>query len=103
MSVRSLIRFVPKPGREADFEAAFEAAGMLTRPSAVEGFLGAELLRSCETPAEYCVIGEWRSPEAYARWQELSLRGADPKRVAALLDTLVEPAPGRLFVGVASA
>jgi len=99
--VRSVIRFVSKPGREADFEAAFEASGMLTRPAEIDGFLGAELLRSTEAPSEYYVIGEWDSPEAYAQWQRSSLRGADPASAAALLETLVDPEPGRLFRQIA--
>lgn len=48
MPVQSVIHFVVKPGRAADFELAFQAAGMLTRPSIFEGFHGAELLRSHE-------------------------------------------------------
>ena len=102
MGVRSLIRFSVKPGRESDFEAAFEASGMLTRPLAIEGFLRAELLRSRATPAEYYVIGQWDSAEAYASWQKASLVGADARVTAGLLDTLVDPKPGRLFDVIAS-
>lgn len=96
----SLIRFRPKPGRERDFEAAFEATGMSTRPRAIEGFLGARLVRSTEEPVEYLVIGEWRTPADYAAWQERSGRDADPDAFRRLLDTLVDPKPGRLFAPV---
>ena len=102
MRVRSVIRFAVKPGREEDFEAAFEAAGMLTRPAQVEGFRGAELLRSDDAPTEYYVLGAWDSREAYARWQRVSVEGAATDSATALLDTLVDPAPGRLFRSVAS-
>ena len=103
MSVQSIIRFTVKPGREADFESAFEASGMLSRPRAIEGFLGAQLLRSHDAPREYYVIGNWSSAEAYALWQEASLAGADTTSRAALIDTLDNPRPGRLFHTVSSA
>jgi heme-degrading monooxygenase HmoA len=102
VSVHSLIRFVVKPGREAEFEAALEAAGMLTRPAAVEGFIGADLLRGEGAPTEYYVIGRWRSPEAYARWQEISVAGAGGDPATALFDSLHDVAPGRLLTAVAT-
>ena len=96
----SLIRFRPKPGRERDFEAAFEATGMSTRPRAIDGFLGARLVRSTGEPIEYVVIGEWRTPADYAAWQERSGRDADPDAFRRLLDSLVDPKPGRLYAPV---
>lgn len=102
MPVRSILRFDVQAGREADFENAFEASGMLTRPKAVAGFLGAELLRSDDSPTEYYVIGRWASAEAYAQWQQVSLEAPDARSTASLFDTLVDPRPGRLFSAVST-
>ncbi len=100
MPFTSVIRFHVKPREDASFEAAFEAAGMLTRPDAINGFLGAKLLRSETEPLEYLVIGEWQTREAYGDWQAVSSRTADAEALARLLETLVDPKPGRLFACV---
>jgi heme-degrading monooxygenase HmoA len=96
----SVIRFQVKPGREADFEAAFRDAGMLTRPRAVSGYLGADLVRATDAPGEYLVLGRWASAEAYAGWQAVSMADAPREALRRLVDTLVDPAPGRGFVTV---
>jgi heme-degrading monooxygenase HmoA len=100
--VRSVIRFEVKPGREADFEAAFAASGMLTRPSAVDGFMEAELLRAVDRPSEYVVIGSWASVSAYRDWQAISAAGAPREALARLVDTLIDPRPGLVFAVAAS-
>lgn len=100
-AVRSLIRFTVKPGREADFEAAFAACGMLTRPRAIAGFVEAELVRGLEDPAEYLVIGRWADQAAYAAWQARSLEGVTAAQRQALLDTLLDPLPGAAYAVVA--
>jgi heme-degrading monooxygenase HmoA len=96
----SVIRFQVKPGREADFEAAFRDAGMLTRPRAVPGYLGADLVRSADATGEYLVLGRWTSAEAYAAWQAIAAQDAPREALRRLVDTLVDPAPGRGFVTV---
>ena len=67
------------PGREADFEAAFDSA----RPIIAQtpGFVDLRLARSIETPNEYLLLVRWESVEAheigfrgspgYERWREL--------------------------------
>lgn len=99
--VRSVIRFTVKPGREADFEAAFAACGMLTRPRAIEGFVEAELVRGLENRGEYLVIGRWADQAAYAAWQARSLEGVTAQQRQALLETLVNPRPGGAYEVVA--
>jgi heme-degrading monooxygenase HmoA len=102
VSVRSVIRFTVKLGREAEFEAAFGACGMLTRPRAIAGYLEAELVRGLENPAEYLVIGRWADQAAYAAWQARSLEGVTAEQRQALLDTLVDPRPGAAYAVVAA-
>lgn len=99
-AVRSVIRFTVKPGREADFEAAFAACGMLTRPRPVAGFIQAELVRGVTAPGEYLVIGRWADQTAYEAWQARSLEGVSPELGRALLETLVDPKPGAAYVVV---
>ena len=71
MSYTSIIRFLVKPGRESTFEAAFAETGMLQRPSAINGFVKAELVRSLDDPSAYYVVGEWETEQAYADWEAL--------------------------------
>jgi heme-degrading monooxygenase HmoA len=101
MSFTSIIRFHVKPGSESAFEDAFAKAGMLTRPSAITGFVKANLVRSLDDPAAYYVIGEWQTVQAYKDWQAVSGPEADPEALAAMRATLIEHAPGRLFQTVA--
>jgi heme-degrading monooxygenase HmoA len=96
-TVRSVIRFHVAAGREADFEAAFAAAGLLIRPRAIQGFVDAELARSLATPGEYLVVARWASADAYRAWQQVSLTEAPPDALGALLETLVDPQPGEAF------
>jgi len=100
-AVRSVIRFTVKPGREADFEAAFVACGMLSRPRAIQGFVEAELVRGLENRGEYLVIGRWADEAAYAAWQARSLEGVTAAQRRALLETLVDPRPGAAYALVA--
>lgn len=97
MSFTSIIRFQVRPGQEAAFEAAFIKAGMLTRPTAIAGFVKAELVRSLGEPVEYYVVGEWRTEQAYKDWQAVSGPEADPEALATMRATLIGHAPGRLF------
>lgn len=99
-SVRSVISFQVKPGREADFEAAFALSGMLTRPLEFAGFQGADLVRAVDGSGEYLVIGSWASAEAYRDWQRRSTQGAPEGSFQRLLETLDDPRPGRLFAVV---
>lgn len=99
MSCTSLITFRVAPGRHADFEAAFERAGMLTRPRAVAGFIGAALHRGLDDPDTYIVIGQWATADAYREWQTRSVE--DTEGLAALLDTLADVQPGTLFRQIA--
>lgn len=99
MTYTSLITFRVAPGRNADFEAAFERTGMLTRPEAVAGFQGAALHRSLDDPDTYIVLGCWDSPAAYRRWQARS--GDDAPGLPDLLDSLITLTAGQLFSTVA--
>jgi len=101
MTFRSVIRFRVKPGAERAFEAAFQRAGMLTRPAAIDGFIEAELVRSLEDPTDYFVIGRWRTEQAYADWQAVSRDTEDADALAAFLDAQVDPSPGKLYRSVA--
>lgn len=95
--VRSVIRFQVKPGRGADFEAAFAETGMLDRPRQIDGFLGAELVKDLAGDGEYLVLGVWAGAEAYRAWQAVSAVQAPREAMGRLLDTLVDPRPGRIY------
>lgn len=97
-ALRSVIEFRVVPGQEAAFEQAFADAQMLTRPAAIDGFYGADLIHSLEDPSHYMVIGSWATMEAYEQWQAISVEGAPPEPLKRLVATLVDPRPGRLFV-----
>ena len=94
---RSIIWFKVRPGAETAFESAFNDAGMLTRPTRIAGFGGAELLRSTTASGEYYVVGTWSSPAAYAEWHAISNDGAPPEALARLIDVVAEHRPGQLF------
>lgn len=95
LAYTSLITFHVAPGRSAEFEAAFEQTGMLTRPQEVAGFRGAELLRGTDDPDTYIVLGTWDSVDAYREWQDRSAQ--DVPGLAELLDTLRDLRAGQLF------
>ena len=97
---RSIIWFKVRPGAETVFESAFDDAGMLTRPIQIDGFEGAELLRSTTSPDEYYVVATWSSPAAYAAWHAISIDGAPPEALARLIDAIAEHRPGQLFRAV---
>ena len=97
MAFTSIIHFDVKPGQAAIFERAFAGAGMLTRPAGVNGFIGAELVRSVDEPTVYYVVGKWESPDAYARWQAIAFDEADPEVMKTFYAALNHPRPGRLF------
>jgi heme-degrading monooxygenase HmoA len=75
-----------RPGKEAQFEAAFdEAKGII---SSMTGFLALELHRCIESPHRYLLLVRWRqledhtigfrqSPE-YQRWRALLHHFYDP-------------------------
>lgn len=52
-----------RPGREADFEAAFAKARPLI--SVQPGFLGISMSRSVESPNLYLLLVQWESVEAH--------------------------------------
>ena len=97
MSFTSIIQFHVTPGREAAFEEASTNAGMLTRPSAINGFVKVELVSSLTDPVAYYVVGEWLTEQSYANWQAVSMVEADQDALVAMRATLVDHAPGRLF------
>ncbi len=97
MSVRSIIRFKVKQGREQEFESAFKAGGNLTRPVELVGYIKAELVKCASDPSEYYVIGEWADAAAYAAWQEKGPSEAPAGTVERLMDVLVDFEPGKLF------
>jgi len=94
---RSHVEFRPKPGREAEFVAAFHACGMLTRPQEIPGFVVAHLYRD---DAAYVVIGEWETRESYAAWRAVAQRGAPADALRALGASIDAVTPGRLLEAV---
>lgn len=68
-----------RPGREAEFEAAFAKARPLI--SAQPGFLGISMSRSIESPSLYLLLVQWETVEAhtegfrkspeFAQWRQL--------------------------------
>ncbi|MFI5269937.1 MAG: antibiotic biosynthesis monooxygenase family protein [Chloroflexota bacterium] len=75
-----------KPGTDADFEAAFQAASPII--AAAPGYLNHELQRCIEAPGRYLLLVRWRALEdhtvgfrqsaAYQRWRELLHHFYDP-------------------------
>jgi heme-degrading monooxygenase HmoA len=91
---RSIIEFAVKQGREREFVEAFHAAGMLTRPKSIDGFVEAELMCAGST---FVVIACWHEAEAYAEWQAVSQREAPVDALNALAETIERVRQGRLF------
>ena len=60
-----------RPGREAEFEAAFLRARPLIE--ATPGFRGLRLLRGVERPSTYLLLVEWASLEDH----EIGFRGSE--------------------------
>lgn len=76
------------PGREAEFEAAFDEARTII--SSMPGFVDLRLSRSIETPNEYLLLVHWESVEAH----EQGFRGSpEYGRWRALLHEFYEPFP----------
>ena len=75
-----------RPGRTAEFEAAFEEAKPLV--AATPGFLGLELRRCVERDGRYLLLIRWRSVDDheqgfrqgpnYPRWKQLLHHFYDP-------------------------
>jgi len=88
------------PGREAEFEAAFEKARPIVSQS--DGFGSLRLLRCLEQPSRYLLLIEWRSLEAhtvgfrgsplYERWRELLHHFYDPFPTVIHFETVTEVA-----------
>jgi heme-degrading monooxygenase HmoA len=58
--------FRPRPGREADFERAFGAAGdWVTLFRQAPGFVGTDLLRPVDDSGRYLTVDRWESRTAY--------------------------------------
>lgn len=94
---RSYLRFKVKPGLADEFREAFLAAGMLSRPHEIEGFLGAELFQAQGDPECFVVLGEWASPQAYSAWRAVAQTGDDREAIARLAATVLEVGAGELF------
>ena len=93
----SLVWFKITPGTNAEFEAAFTEAGMLTRPSAIDGYLGAHLHRSLMHADEYYVLGRWTSEESYAAWQAVASKDAPVDAIRRMSAVIVEHRPNVLM------
>ena len=75
-----------KPGREAEFEAAFATAKAIIGSS--PGFGSLQLLRCIETPSRYLLLVDWetledhtegfRKSEGYEDWKALLHHFYDP-------------------------
>jgi heme-degrading monooxygenase HmoA len=77
-----------RPGREADFEAAFAEAKPII--ASMPGFVDLTLSRSIETPNEYLLLVHWESVAAH----EVGFRGSpEYEQWRALLHGFYEPFP----------
>lgn len=77
-----------RPGREAEFEAAFAEAKPII--ASMPGFVDLRLSRSVETPNAYLLLVRWESVEAH----EQGFRGSpEYDRWRALLHGFYEPFP----------
>ncbi len=75
-----------RPGREAEFEAAFRQAQSII--ASMPGYLGHELQRCIERPGEYVLLVRWTTLEAhevgfrqsaqYQEWKRLLHHFYDP-------------------------
>ena len=92
----SIAWFRVKPGRNQDFERAFHDAGMLTRPEATGGYLGARLHRATDGSNQYFVLGHWTTVESYAQWQTIAAEGAPREALNRMMDALEKNRPGVL-------
>ncbi len=95
--IRAVISFQVKPGCEEAFEAAFNDAGMFTRPAQLDGFVSMELMRSDDDPTGYLVVSNWKSHEVYKKWQSISSREAPREALVRLGETLIDPQPGKTY------
>ena len=92
----SHIRFDVKPGQREAFLDAFAATGMLTRPTSVTGFCWGKLVEATDG-SHFMVIAAWETEAAYAQWQSTAMKDVDRDAVIAFVETLSNPAPGKLF------
>jgi heme-degrading monooxygenase HmoA len=86
------------PGREAEFEAAFQIARDI--PADSEGFESLRLLRCVEHRSRYLLLIEWASLEAhtvgfrgsplYERWRQLLHHFYDPFPTVIHFETVTE-------------
>jgi heme-degrading monooxygenase HmoA len=86
-----------RPGREADFEAAFTEARTII--GAAHGFRWLRLERCLEHPGRYLLLVEWetladhtdgfRGSAAYQRWRELLHHFYDPFPVVEHFETVL--------------
>lgn len=77
-----------RPGREADFEAAFAEAKPII--ASMPGFVDLALSRSIESPNEYLLLVHWESVAAH----EVGFRGSpEYERWRALLHGFYDPFP----------
>jgi len=66
----TLWRFRPRPGREAEFVAAYGGDGAWARFFRTgEGFLGSELMRGSD--GVYLTVDRWISEEAYRAFTDI--------------------------------
>jgi heme-degrading monooxygenase HmoA len=97
MIYRSVLRFHVREGKSAEFEAAYGAGEFLTRAADVPGFIRADLLKEDGQADEYVAMAEWEHKEAYLEWQERIPKVVPQEVLVALLETLTEPEPGRVY------
>lgn len=95
----SVAWFTVKPERHSDFEQAFQDSGMLTRPSVIDGYIGAHLFKSADDSNQYCVIGQWTTRESYTQWQLVASNSAPKEPLKRLADSLENNRLGVLFEG----
>ena len=77
-----------RPGREAEFEAAFATAKAIIAAS--PGFVSLRLLRCIETPSRYLLLVEWETLEdhtegfrksaGYEEWKRCSITSTTRSR-----------------------
>lgn len=92
-----------RPGREAEFEAAFAEAKAVI--AAAPGFVGLRLERRLEAPGRYLLLVEWRTLEdhtegfrgsdAYQEWRRMLHHFYDPFPTVEHFTTVAEVSAGQ--------
>lgn len=86
--IRTILRMIVKPGREAEFERRFMELDVLGAAARAAGLRSGELLRPRGGGA-YVVTATWDGPEAYQTWRDSRAR----EELGAVVQEVAAPAP----------